>query len=175
VPRTVLLVSQSELHVPIALLGLEFDCLSTLQLLMCLVTSPSAALLTHPRFVTDSSSTALRFRLFRRSLSQGQVCNLHYPFPLVKSVSRRLLLSSATPPVYLTQLRSRLPTTSTLSLLSTAYYLLPAYYLLLRTSPAAQSPARRVARHFASANPLVRHKRKCYTTSLSQSNPTPSK
>ena len=152
--RTALLVSQSEPHVPIALLGLEFDCLSTLQLLMCLATSPSAAPLTHPRFVTDSPSTALCFRLSRRSLSQGQVCNLHYPFPLVKSVSRRLLLSSATPPAYLTQLRSRLPTT-TFSLLPTAYYLLPAicylllticyllpaYFLLLRTSPAALPPA----------------------------------
>ena len=56
---------------------------------------PSTPLLTYPRLFIDSPSTALRFRLSCRLLSQGQVCNLHYHFSLVKSISARLLLSSA--------------------------------------------------------------------------------
>jgi len=117
---------------------------------------PYASPLTYPRFITDSMLTALHFRRSCRSLSQGQVCNLHYPFPLVKSVSRRLLLSSAL-------------THGLQHLTALPYYLLAS--LPLRTSPAAQPPARRVFRRFASANPLVRHKRKCYTTSHIPSNP----
>jgi len=87
--------------------------------------SPSAALLTYPRFFIDSPPTALRFRLSRHSLSQGQVCNLHYSIPLVKSVSARLLLSSA-------HSRSSRPNCDSYSLLllPTTYYLLPTTYLL---------------------------------------------
>ena len=97
--------------------------------------SPSAALLTYPRFLIDSSSLTPRFRLSCRLLSQGQVCNLHYPFSLVKSVPARLLLSSARSrttksncvPGYLL-----LPTIY--SLLSTYYYLLTATYSLLSSA-----------------------------------------
>ncbi len=160
----------------LALLGLEFDCLSTLQLLMyhfyLTSISPSAPPLTTPRLTIDSQSTALRFRLSCRLLSQGQVCNLHYHFSLVKSVSQRLLLSSAsrqsTRPDYASYL---LPTIY--SLLPTAYYLLITIYcLLLRTSPARSVTSLKGHRHFASPSPLVRHKKKCYTTSPNTSNPT---
>ena len=108
-------------------------------LLLTLHSSPSTPMLTHPRFLIDSSPTTLRFRLSRLLLSQGQVCTLPYHFSLVKSLSRRLLLSSTLPPPSLTQpsFYSTYPFYSAYSTYSLLYYLLLftllLYYLLPTT------------------------------------------
>ena len=80
------------LLVPFELLGFEFDCLSTLQLLRCRPRLPSASPPLPLRFLIDSAPTALRFRRPHYSLSQGQVCSLHHLHPSVKSFFRRLHL-----------------------------------------------------------------------------------